>query len=405
MLPEHLQDSLHELNIDVPRCRSILLVDDEPENRDVLAALLEETYEVYTAVDGEDALEVIASMGTVDLIIADQRMPRMTGVELLSKVAEHNPETVRIVLTAFSDVEPMLEAINRGSVYRFLLKPFDSAEIRAIVKDALQLKSTTIALRMMVNALMDRREAMDSTLKMLDETQQKLLSTERKATLGRVTTGIVHDLGNLSASLSFLMDSVRQCSGADEPLRRAEEASASLGSLLEMLRQIRDLAQSSDVEATLEKVEVARFMEETVHVFSMEGISGSCEVQLEIEPGLSFVELDRGLIRQAVMALLRNAALATDGRAPIELHVSPTALGTDLRIDVRDHGCGMDMETLKQASQPFFSAFDPPGPGLGLEIARLNAEAHKGHLKLESTPASGTRASILLPGIVTGEQP
>ena len=403
MLPDHLQESLQELNIEVPTCRSILLVDDEPENLDVLAALLEETYEVATAADGADALEVINSLGGVDLIIADQRMPRMTGVELLSHVASKYPETIRIVLTAYSDVEPMLEAINRGSVYRFLLKPFDSTEIRAIVKDALQLKSSTIALQLMVDALIERREAMDSTLSMLDETQQKLLSTERKATLGRVTGGIVHDLGNLSTSLSFLMDSVREATGDPEPLRCGEEAIASLNSLLEMLRQIRDLSCSSDVEARRQAVELAPFLEETVHVFSMEGLSEDCAVKLEVDPRLTSVELDAGLVRQAIMALLRNAARS--GSAEIQLSVSPTALGTDLRVEVQDQGCGMDAETLDRAGTPFFSGFDPPGPGLGLEIARLNAEAHRGFLRVESAPGEGTRASILLPGIPEGGAP
>ena len=400
MLPKHLQESLRELNIDVPRCRSILLVDDEPENLDVLAALLEETYEVYTAVDGADALEVIDSVGTVDLIIADQRMPRMTGVELMSLVAEQAPETVRIVLTAYSDVEPMLEAINKGAVYRFLLKPFDSTEIRSIVKDALQLKSTTVALRKMVRALMDRREAMDDTLAMLDQTQQKLLASERKAMLGRVTAGIVHDLGNLAASLSFLMDSVREATGDAEPLRCAEAASASLGSLLEMLRQIRDLARSSDVEACPKEVELTRFLNETVTVFSMEGLSEGHEVTLQIDPALTSLQMDPGLVRQAIMALLRNAARAGGGQ--IEVNVSPTALGTDVRLDVKDRGCGMDVEVLRRSTEPFFSAFDPPGPGLGLEIARLNAEAHKGFLKLRSAPGKGTVASILLPNAVGG---
>lgn len=401
MLPDHLQESLEELNIEVPRCRSVLLVDDEPENLDVLAALLEDDYEVNTAHDGADALEVIASLGSVDLIIADQRMPRMTGVELLSQVAEDHPETVRIVLTAFSDVEPMLDAINRGSVYRFLLKPFDSTEIRAIVKDALQLKATNIALGRMVTELTDRKESLDSALKMLDETQQKLLSSERKATLGRVTTGIVHDLGNLSASLSFLMESLREATSDPQPLRCAEEARASLDSLLEMLRQIRDLARSSDVEASLEEVDLDTFLRETVQVFSMEELSEGCTVELTVDDGLSRVALDPGLIRQAVMALLRNAARA--GGGAIELHVAPTALGTDVRLDVIDHGCGMDAETMASAAKPFFSGFNPPGPGLGLEIARLNAEAHDGFLKLQSAPGEGTRASIMLPGIRKGD--
>ena len=400
MLPQHIQESLQELNIDVPGCRRLLLVDDEPENLEVLEALLEDDWEVFTARDGEHALEVMGSMDDVDLVIADQRMPRMTGVELLARVAEESPETVRIVLTAYSDVEPMLEAINRGSVYRFLLKPFDSSEIRSIVEDAMRLKSTTTALRQMVTALVDRREAMDKTLKMLDQTQQKLLSSERKATLGRVTAGIVHDLGNLSASLSYLTESLRGATSDPEPLRCADDASASLNSLLEMLRQIRNLARSAEVQARREEVDAASFVEQTVQIFHTEGISGRTRVNVDLDQRIQQLQIDAGLIRQALMALLRNAARAGGEDAQIDLRLEPTALGTDIRIDVSDKGCGMDQETMTRAHQPFFSGFEPAGPGLGLEIARLNTEAHGGMLKLASSPGQGTTATLLLPNVV-----
>ena len=100
MLPPELQDALSEVDIQLPELRhSLLLVDDEPENLQVVSALLEDTWEVHTARSGQEALEQFALRPAVDLVIADQRMPGMTGVELLSRVAELSPDTVRIVLT------------------------------------------------------------------------------------------------------------------------------------------------------------------------------------------------------------------------------------------------------------------------------------------------------------------
>lgn len=399
MLPQHLQESLHALNIKVPVCNTVLLVDDEQENLDVLAALLEEDWEVYTALNGEQALGVVERRGPVDLVIADQRMPGMTGVTLLTRIAELNPDTVRIVLTAYSDVEPMLEAINIGSVYRFLLKPFDSTEIRSIVKDALQLKASTEALRRMVNALIQRREAMDKNLSKLDATQQKLITAERKATLGRVTSGIVHDLGNLASSLTFLMDSLRQATNDPEPLACAERACASLDSLLEMLSQIQDLAHSTAVEVKRQPESTELLLEDIVRLFSMEGLGEDTAVQVTVDPAVARVSADRALLRQAVVALLRNAARSGQQPSQVELVAAPEGQ-TTLLLEVHDHGCGMDAETLERAAEPFFSGFSPPGPGLGLEIARLNAEAHGGTLALDSTAGVGTTAVIRLPTAV-----
>jgi len=94
-----------------------LLVDDEPENLEVYVALFEDVWDVHTDGSGTEALAILKSGCAVDLIIADQRMHGMTGVELLTLIAEQRPDIVRIVLTAYSDVEPMLVAINRAKAW------------------------------------------------------------------------------------------------------------------------------------------------------------------------------------------------------------------------------------------------------------------------------------------------
>jgi signal transduction histidine kinase len=399
MLPPHVQEALQELEIEVPACRRVLLVDDEEQNLEVLAALLEESWSVFTAESGEKALDTIAEQGQMDLVIADQRMPGMKGVELLARVAETSPATVRIVLTAYSDIEPMLDAINLGSVYRFLLKPFDPVEIRSIVKDALRMKTISAALHELVAALQERRGELARTLEKLKETQDQLLVAERKATLGSVTSGIVHELRNLSTSLSFLIDSVRQTTDHPVLLESAERTRANLDSLLELLEQIRTFARSDSVEVRRELTPAASFFASTVELFNMEGLAARCPVRITVDPGVVQLQIDQSRLRQAVIALLRNAALASTEGMPVVLSVTAEE-GDTARVEVRDLGRGMDPETLRRAPEPFFSAFSPPGLGLGLEIATLTANAHGGSLKLDSAPGEGTRAWLLLPGAV-----
>ena len=113
-----LEDVLRRLGLTPPTCRRILVVDDEPDVLAVLEATLEDAWEVHTARDGPEALQLLDELDAVDLVISDQRMPGMTGVDLLAVVAERAPETVRMVLTGYSDVAPIADAVNRGSVYR-----------------------------------------------------------------------------------------------------------------------------------------------------------------------------------------------------------------------------------------------------------------------------------------------
>jgi DNA-binding NtrC family response regulator len=113
----------------------ILLVDDEPEILFSLRGLLRREFEVHTAQSGAEALDVLHRQ-PVHVIMTDQRMPEMTGVELLAKVQGECPEAVRIVFTGYADIKAVIDAINRGQIYRYLTKPWDPDELRAVLHQA-----------------------------------------------------------------------------------------------------------------------------------------------------------------------------------------------------------------------------------------------------------------------------
>ena len=120
---------------------TLLLVDDDPAILSLMNRMLcHEGFRILTAESGEQALNLLAS-NSVGVVIADQRMPNMSGVELLSRVRGLYPDTVRMVMSAQVDVDTVTEAINQGAVYRVLAKPWDDAVLRATVKDALAQKA------------------------------------------------------------------------------------------------------------------------------------------------------------------------------------------------------------------------------------------------------------------------
>ena len=116
----------------------ILIVDDEEAILETMTYTFIGSYEVITADDPQRALALMDRHAPVAVVITDQRMPGMTGVELLKKIYERHPETVRIMLTGFADSESTIQAINDGHVYAYVHKPWEPDELKQVVKQAVE---------------------------------------------------------------------------------------------------------------------------------------------------------------------------------------------------------------------------------------------------------------------------
>jgi len=121
-----------------PKHPSVLCVDDEPNILRSLHWMLRKEFNVMTAPDGASALEMLRRHD-FDVIVSDQRMPGMTGVELLRRAKELYPDTVRIVLSGYTELQSITDAINEGAIYKFLTKPWDDEELRLQVRDAFRI--------------------------------------------------------------------------------------------------------------------------------------------------------------------------------------------------------------------------------------------------------------------------
>ncbi|WP_434555479.1 GAF domain-containing protein [Prochlorothrix hollandica] len=120
----------------MPKSR-ILIVDDEPDNLDLLYRTFRREYQVLRASSGPEALELLSQQSDVSVIISDQRMPRMSGTEFLSLTAAQYPDIVRILLTGYTDVDDLVDAINAGRVFRYVTKPWNEQELRDVVQQAI----------------------------------------------------------------------------------------------------------------------------------------------------------------------------------------------------------------------------------------------------------------------------
>ncbi|MGB0524112.1 MAG: sigma 54-interacting transcriptional regulator [Flammeovirgaceae bacterium] len=120
----------------------ILYVDDEPENLTGFKFVFRKAYEIYLANSGAEALEILAEKTSngqpIQLVITDQRMPKMRGVDLLEQVALNYPDTMRMIVTGYSDMEAVMDAINKGGAFRYLTKPWEPEHLTEAIEQALQ---------------------------------------------------------------------------------------------------------------------------------------------------------------------------------------------------------------------------------------------------------------------------
>jgi response regulator RpfG family c-di-GMP phosphodiesterase len=120
----------------------VLIVDDEPANLRMLERLFRDQYDVLTAASGTEGLEVL-SLHEAALIISDQRMPGMTGIQFLKRASEMRPQTVRIILTGYTDVADLVEAINSGVVYKYITKPWINSDLCQTIQRGLEYYEAT----------------------------------------------------------------------------------------------------------------------------------------------------------------------------------------------------------------------------------------------------------------------
>lgn len=162
---------------------TILLVDDEEGNLLVLKECLKDKYNVFSATNPEEALEIFRK-NPVDLIITDQKMPEMTGVDFLEKTLFISDDCVRIILTGFSDIDAVIKAINKCQVFRYITKPFDNEDIKHTVKTALDKLSERRQFKLMMEDIKIKNDELtnlkDSLKDQIKEKESRYLEILKK---------------------------------------------------------------------------------------------------------------------------------------------------------------------------------------------------------------------------------
>jgi class 3 adenylate cyclase len=159
---------------------NVLYVDDEVNNLNSFRAALRRHYNVFTAVSGEEGIEII-SKNDIHVVVTDQRMPNMTGVQFLQHIPG-DQDNIRIILTGFSDVESIIDAINTGKVYRYITKPWDKEELKITIDNAVETVMLRRNNKKLINELQANNEHLEEKVKSRTlevETQKEIIQAAK----------------------------------------------------------------------------------------------------------------------------------------------------------------------------------------------------------------------------------
>jgi signal transduction histidine kinase len=372
--------------------RYIICVDDDRALLDVLIQQLEgafaDTHTIEGAESAVETLELIEEIhqagDTVEMIISDQVMPGMKGDQLLEQVHRQFPEIMTVILTGQGGLDSAISAINYAGLSKYLLKPWREEELKLTIRELLgkyRLEQENKRL------LIELQQAYQH----LKDTQEQLIQSEKLAVVGKIATGIAHEIRNQLTVLSFAEVIKLAVPDNERVAQYVKNILKARDRILSIVDEIRHFARNQAQTYTKEACSLTELVDMSLHImtYDKEVKKRKLVKQFQAAP---VVKLNRDKMIQVLINLIRNAIQATQETG--EIIIAVTQDDGHARIQVADNGCGIPPENLPKIWQPFFTTKGEEGTGLGLEICKRIVEGHDGQIFCESEVGVGTTFTI-----------
>lgn len=361
---------------------TILCVDDEIDNVEALERLLRKKYHILKATSGAEGLEILKE-NQVSLVISDQRMPKMSGVQFLSKSMKVQPQAIRILLTGYTDVESIIDAINAGEIYKYITKPWDPHDLAITIDKAIEKFELTGELALKNQQLEDAL----SELRSLDEAKNQFMIL------------INHELKTpLTVIMSYLqlLEDSKLSEEQDKYVARIEAAAIRLQALINDVLELVS-AETKLVKVSPKKVSLKGLFDGIDEPFS-ETLSTNKQ-KIDLKVNATQARADEKIIRSILGRILDNAIKF--GEKGSTITVSAKESDDDhIEISVRNQGKSLSKDTISKILKPFTLneniMHHTKGAGLGLSICRALLKAHDSELHIEC-PKGEVKVSFQLP--------
>jgi signal transduction histidine kinase len=380
---------------------TILVVDDEPDVVRSVQDLLRLDHRVLGATRAQEGMKLLQEQ-EIHIVMTDQRMPGMSGVEFLRKVRGDFPEAIRLLFTGYADIKAVIDAINQGNVFRYITKPWDPDELQVVIRQAAEQFDLLVERKRLLAELQAKNQELEKAnaeLKQANEIKESFIKVASHEL--RTPLTILLGLTELSSRTPGVLNPLLQW------LKSSHKASLRLTHLVNQLVKMllagrfkRPLEYApTDLAGLLNTAaeDVRPFVEQRKQ-----------ELTLELAPDLGVLDVEAGKIRDTVDHLLLNAIKFTPDGGKICIRACRTA-DQGAEIQVRDTGIGIEPACMPHIFEPFFTRFDVSrhssgqfefdrrGLGLGLSLVKAFVEMHGGDVRVASEPGRGTTFTVTLP--------
>ncbi|WP_456387521.1 response regulator [Desulfolithobacter sp.] len=370
----------------------VLFVDDDPINTTSFVVSFSDQYDILTAASGEEGLEIFQREKDIAIVLSDQKMDGMSGVDFLCRVYEKSPEAVRIIVTGYVDVSDIIDAINKGHIYQYVLKPWDIVQLGLILDQAVQTWVLTKENMLLAEKLRRNNELLQATNEQLRNSEERLrfLSSalikaqenERK----RISMELHDELGQSLAAVKLQIKVLQnKLHGSSEMSEREINGNLEqLRSVLdEIIENVRRLSKNLS-PVIIDDLGMDAAIENLVLNFSK--IYG---IRCSFHPcplGHLFGHDAQRLIYRLIQEALNNVGRHSNARTVDILFLLD---GEQLVIRLQDDGDGFDLEEIEQQ--------DASERGIGLTAMTERTNMLGGTVQIKSEQGQGTLVVFDIP--------
>ncbi|MBI1882760.1 MAG: response regulator [Chlamydiae bacterium] len=369
----------------------ILLVDDDMSSIAPIRHRLEKVFQVDAATSGKEALEKL-KMKNYAVILSDQKMEPMDGIELLSRSSREYPDTVRILITGYPDYAASVDATNKAKIYQYVFKsPNIATDIVYVVFQA-------------VDHYWEREERL--------RLQKMLMRENRLSAIGRLSHALAHEMNNPLSVISNFTQMLPE--KYDNPEYRKGFFEHVPESLKRIQAIVSRMSSLTGEEERIEKnpINLHDLIKEASDLFTKDPEAKKIKILKRCENTNPHIKGNPSQLIQVLLNLFTNSAQAVKegDKGKVEIMTEKDSIilkdreGKEspyIRLIVKDNGPGMDEKILKNIFDPLVSTHITGStnrrPGLGLFISQLIIEGHHGYIDLQSKVGEGTTVVIELP--------
>jgi len=378
----------------------IAYIDDEPVNLTVFEIATEETdWEILTFDNPQTAIDTLKNKKPW-VVITDQRMPQIAGVELLEKIQEHCPEAVRIITTAYSDENLLLDSVRRAHIFDYIKKPWDEDLLIASLERAINVYQLN-------KELQQHRENLEDLVK--ERTAELAIARDEADKANEFKSAFLANMSHeirtpLTAILGFSETALDKSQTEEEHDQAINTIIRSGKHLLELINDILDLSKVEAGKLDVEKIptSVVDVLTEIATLQQKSAASKNLEFELSCDtPIPEKITSDPTRLKQIVLNLCSNAIKFTESGF-VKIHVACDWQSETLAISVSDSGIGMTAEQMEKVFDAFGQAESSTtrkygGTGLGLSLSKQLTKKLGGNLIATSEFNKGSKFTVSIP--------